>query len=305
MNLPYFQIDIRMKLAMPVEFLVSSANRLAESPVWDDRDNCVYWVDIPANRVHALDLASRHHRYWTFEHAVGSLGLTQSNRLVVAIGGAVHLFDPKRETLDLLARLETDFPKLRLNDGKVGPDGAFWVGSMDNRPEKEAIGALYRVTADGGVTRMISDIVVSNGLAWSPDGLIMFHSDSRGPWIDRWEFDAKSGSIGGRQRIATLTEEEGRPDGAACDTENGYWSCGVSAGRLNRFDRTGALLARVAMPVPHPTMLCFGGKDMRTVFVTSLREGLAPERLVSSPHSGRLFAIDLGCAGVPIERFND
>ena len=233
------------------------------------------------------------------------MGLAESGRLVVAVAGERAYVRPASEHLTLLAELEPDFPKLRLNDGKVGPDGAFWVGSMDDRPVKEEIGSLYRVTADGRAERKIDGFKVSNGIAWSGDGRTMFHSDSRGPWIDRWQFDPATGEIGGRQRIRTLANEEGRPDGAACDIEGGYWSCGVSAGCLNRFDRDGKLLARVELPVPAPTMLAFGGKDMRTAYVTSLSENLADPRLAGHANAGRLLSLDLGVAGVPIGRFAD
>ena len=77
----------------------------------------------------------------------------------------------------------------RLNDGRVGPDGAFWVGSMDDRKDKEPIGALYRVDVTGRAEKKVDGLQISNGLAWTADGERMFHADSRGPWIDRWRFD--------------------------------------------------------------------------------------------------------------------
>lgn len=290
---------------MTVRWITDEHFRLAESPLWDAAENRLFWVDIPAGNVHAIHLSDGRRARWHFEGAVGSLGLAQSGRLVIAIAGSVHLFDLAHEQLTELATLEPDYPKTRLNDGKVGPDGAFWVGSMDDRPVKENIGALYRVTAERRAERKADGFKVSNGLAWSEDGNVLFHSDSRGAWIDRWHFDKTTGEIGARERIRTLSEAEGRPDGAACDVEEGYWSCGVSAGCLNRFGAKGELLARIAVPVPAPTMLCFGGKDMRTAFVTSLREGLDPAVLAEHPDAGKIFAIELGVAGVPIHRFAD
>lgn len=288
-----------------VTWITDDRFRLAESLLWDEVARRLYWVDIPVGNVHALDLDNGRRAQWHFDGPAGSLGLAQSGRLVVAIAGSVYLFDPLREELALLAMVEPDFPKKRLNDGKVGPDGAFWVGSMDDRPVKEEIGALYRVTADGRAERKIGGLKVSNGLAWSADGKSLIHSDSRGPWIDRWRFDKETGEISAPERLRTLNDAEGRPDGAACDIEGGYWSCGVSAGCINRFAIDGALLARIAVPVPAPTMLCFGGKDMRTAFLTNLRDGLDPATLADYPNAGRVFSLDLGVAGVPIHRFAD
>src|SRR3954471_9290163 len=239
------------------------------------------------------------------EGPVGSLGRTRTGRLVISIGLGVHLFDPGTEALSLLVSLDDEPRTNRLNDGKVGPDGAFWVGTMDDRAVKEPVAALYRVTADGKAERKITGLVVSNGLAWSADGRMMFHSDSRACWIDRWAFDPETGHISGRTRLRTLANEEGRPDGAATDCEDCYWSAGVSAGCLNRFSADGVLLDRIPMPVPQPTMPCFGGPDMRTLFVTSLSDGQSEEVRSCYPQSGGVFQTRVDVAGVPVGLFTD
>jgi sugar lactone lactonase YvrE len=167
------------------------------------------------------------------------------------------------------------------------------------------VAALYRVTADGKAERKITGLVVSNGLAWSADGRTMVHSDSRACWIDRWAFDPETGHISGRTRLRTLTNEEGRPDGAAMDCAGGYWSAGVSAGCLNRFSADGTLLDRIPMPVPQPTMPCFGGPDMRTLFVTSLSDGQSEEVRSRYPQSGGVFQTRVDVAGVPVSLFAD
>ncbi len=148
-------------------------------------------------------------------------------------------------------------------------------------------------------------IVVSNGLAFSPDGRTMFHADSRGPWIDRWDFEPSSGAIGNRQRIATLDEATGRPDGGATDVEGCYWSAGISAQVLNRFDRDGNLLARYPVPAAAPTMPCFGGADMRDLFVTNLTGGRPAELLARYPHSGLTLKGRAPVAGAPVSLFAD
>jgi sugar lactone lactonase YvrE len=288
-----------------MECLVDARCQVGESPVWDAQQGRLFWVDVLARTVFALDTGSGQLRRWTFEGPVGSLGLTRTGRLVVAIGLGIYLFDLRTEALSLLVSLDDEPKTNRVNDGKVGPDGAFWIGTMDDRPVKEAVAALYRVTADGTAERKITGLVVSNGLAWSADGQMMAHSDSRACWIDRWTFDPGTGHISGRTRLRTLTNEEGRPDGAATDCDGGYWSAGVSAGCLNRFSMDGALLDRMPMPVPQPTMPCFGGPDMRTLFVTSLSDGQSEEVRSRYPQSGGVFQTRGDVAGVPVGLFTD
>lgn len=266
-----------------------------ESPVWDEAGGAVLFADIPAGRIHRYGLADGARSGWTLPGAVGSFGLCRSGRLVVALDRRVVLFDPRDGGIETLC--EVDEPATsRLNDGKVGPDGCFWVGGIDERPEKEAVSGLYRVTPEGKVERKSDGCIASNGLAWSADGTTMFHSCSRLRMIDAWDFDAGSGRISRRRRIATLSAEEGRPDGGACDVAGGYWSAGVSAGCLNRFSASGALLEKRMLPVPAPTMPCFVGD---TVFVTSLGGGPG----AANPLSGGLFRGKLGVRGVTVGLF--
>jgi sugar lactone lactonase YvrE len=272
-----------------------------ESPVYDERTGLLYFVDIPGKLLYRLApdgaLGS-----FSFESEVCSLGLAASGRLVIALRDSVILFDPASEARVTLCQVEAERPETRLNDGKVGPDGAFWVGSMDDRKDKEPIAALYRVTAARTVERKVEGLTISNGLAWTADGETMFHADSRGPWIDRWRFDRWSGAISGRERFAEPGNDVGRPDGGTCDAMGHYWSAGVSAGRLNRFGPDGSLVESHTMPVPSPTMPCFGGPDFRTLFVTTLRPGPPAE---PPRQSGGLFRAEPAVAGFAPWRFLD
>lgn len=274
--------------------------KVGESPVFDERTNRLFFVDIPSKALHAMELGDGALRTFAFEKEVASLGLAASGRLVVALRDEIILFDPDTEARQSLCAVEADKPETRLNDGKVGPDGAFWVGSMDDRPQKQPIAALYRVDPSGRVERKVDAITTSNGLAWTADGERMFHADSRGPWIDRWRFDRWTGEMTERTRFAEPSDI-GRPDGGSCDAEGFYWSAGVSAGRLNRFAPDGSLAGSFPTPAPAPTMPCFGGADFRTLFLTSLDGGGADD---ATP-AGGLFAADAPVAGFAPWRFLD
>ena len=280
--------------------------RVGEGPVYDDRREVLWYCDILNKTVFAQDLHGSGVRKWTFASEVGSLGLADSGKLVVALRNHVGLFDPDEEHFDELAPIEADDPNTRLNDGKVGPDGAFWVGTMDDSGNKQPIGSLYRIDASGYVeTKIEKGIVTSNGLAFLPDGKTMFHSDSGGPWLDRWDFDPATGAISGRTRIADLDEATGRPDGGATDAEGFYWSAGISAGRLNRFSPTGELVAYYPVPVGAPTCPCFVGPGLDRLYVTSLTEGRDPALLEKFPLTGCLIGGESPVKGAPVSRFRD
>jgi sugar lactone lactonase YvrE len=191
---------------------------------------------------------------------------------------------------------------VRLNDGKVGPDGCFWVGGMDESPEKQPVAALWRITPEGKVACRAEGYVNSNGLAWSPDGTVMFHTDTRPGYIEAFDFDRATGGLSNRRRLATLTNEEGRPDGGATDAEGCYWSAGVSAACLNRFSPEGKLLAKMALPAPGPTMPCFAEAS---IYVTSLRQGRDAATLARYPAMGGLFRLPAPLPGAPVGAFAD
>ena len=225
---------------------------VAESPVWDAANRWLLFCDIPGKRINALSVDDGARETYDLPEVVGSFGLCRSGKLVVALRHRVVLFDRQSRRVEDLTGAVVEPATNRMNDGKVGPDGAFWVGSMDENTPRQPTGALYRVTPDGRIDLRAEGIAVSNGLAWSPDGRIMYHSDSTAGIIEAWDFDPATGGMSNHRRLATLTSEEGRPDGAAVDVDGNYWSAGPSAGCINRFSPSGALLGRSRSRSPAP-----------------------------------------------------
>ena len=135
---------------MEFRVLAPLGSRVGESPVWDDRRGALFVCDILAPAIHLVTLDGAVQATWRFDRPAGSIGLTESGRLIVALGRDLAVFDPDTGSLAPLASVPEPESN-RLNDGKVGPDGCFYVGSMDDRPEKEPLGVLYRVHVSGSV----------------------------------------------------------------------------------------------------------------------------------------------------------
>jgi sugar lactone lactonase YvrE len=274
--------------------------KLGESPVWDAQSGRLFFVDITAQQLHALDPATGRTQAWTMPEKIGSIALCRDGRILAALRSTVQLFAPASGKLEHFATVESDRPHNRLNDGKAAPDGSFWVGSMDDRADKEPTGAFYRVGPDARVERKLDGTLISNGLAFSPDGRTLWCSDSRARWIRAWDHEPGTGRLANERIVAIdIAEATGRPDGAAMDVEGRYWSAGISAGVLNRWTLEGRIERRIRMPMPLPTMPCFAGADLRTVFVTSLMR----EEVASHPLAGGLCSLRLDVAGVPVARF--
>ena len=287
-----------MQNAQGVTGLIDFPLQGGESPVWDDGARALWFVDMSAPELLRLDTSSGAVTRWTMPAVIGSLGLCKDGRVLVALKSGVHFFDPATARLTLIAHPEAAAPELRLNDGKVSPEGRFFFGGMDESPERRPLASLYRLDPDLTCHRVVSGLRVSNGLAWSPDGRTLYHSDSRAQWLRAHVYDPATGALGPARTLCDLSEAQGRPDGAAMDAEGFYWSAGVSAGRLNRIGPGGVIERSLALPMLAPSMPCFGGPDMRTMFVTSLsaeRDGVR--------QAGTLVSLRVDVPGVAVGKF--
>jgi sugar lactone lactonase YvrE len=270
---------------------------VGESPVWDEETGTLWFVDILAPALVRLSPSGQIDRF-DMPAAIGCLGLCRDHRIAVALQTGVHLFDPASSDLEFLCDPVGRGFKGRLNDGKVGPDGHFWMGSISEAKPQVDEAALYRVGADGSTRTVATGLTSSNGLAWSPDGRRMYHSDSRQCFLRAFDFDPDTGDLGDGRRLRSFTEDEGRPDGATTDRDGFYWSAGVSAGRLNRISPEGDIVEIYILPVAAPTMPCFGGPDLRTLYVTSL----STDR-TGHFEAGTVIAFDVDAEGLAPFRF--
>ncbi|MCP3734011.1 SMP-30/gluconolactonase/LRE family protein [Sphingomonas sp. RP10(2022)] len=274
--------------------LVDRPLGVGESPVWDHRSGVLWFIDIARPAIYRCGPNGEGLTEFATPSTVGSIGLAGSAGLVAGLRDGVHLFDPDNGTWDRLCAIEEDRPENRLNDGRVGPDGAFWIGTMFEHMPYQPTAALYRVAPDGAVKTIRTDLHVSNGLGWSPDGRLMYHVDSVVPEIDVYDFDPATGDFSATRVLTAFNAAIGHPDGAAVDAQGHYWSAGVSAGRLNRFAPDGTLVESIELPVPWPTMPCFGGENLRTLYLTSMSHDGA---------EGSLIAIDVEVPGIRADIF--
>jgi sugar lactone lactonase YvrE len=224
---------------------------------------------------------------------------------VLALEDGFYTFDFDTGATELVAAPEDQPPGTRFNDGKVSPDGRFFAGTMDVETLSKPVASLYRLDPDLSLHTVVDGLIVSNGLAWSADGRTMFHSDSKSEIVWTYDYDPATGTpdVANRRVLARPSEEVGRPDGAAADVEGYYWSAGISAGALNRWAPDGTLDRSIPLPVARPTCPAFGGPDMQTIFVTSLRHDLPDDVIARSPATGGIVALRVDVPGVPVARF--
>ena len=281
---------------------------LGESPFWHADEAALYWVDIPGRAVHRWVPASSAHTIWPLPTEPGCIAPLPGGTLLLAARDGLWRFDPasgQRSAIDLT--LPYDPANERYNDGKADAQGRLWVGTIFE-PRTSAAAALYRY-AHGERTCMAGNATVSNGLAFSPDGRTMYWSDTAAHRIFVFDFDGAAGSIT-RQRVfaefapkpadGDLANYGGRPDGAAVDIEGAYWIAMFEGQRLLRFAPDGTLLREVKLPVRCATMPCFGGADLKTIFITTARANRPADELAAQPMAGHVLTLRVDVPGLPV-----
>ena len=279
---------------------------LGESPLWHPDEQVLYWCDIPGKALHRYDPAARAHESWSFPTDVACCAPVLGGGLLLAMRDGIWRFDRSGGQRKLLQAPPYDPTLERFNDGKADPQGRFWVGTI-YEPRDPALAALYRLS-QGALARVADGITVSNGLGWSPDGQTMYWSDTKAHTIYAFDFDAVTGGLSNRRVFASFAPRQagqdvagygGRPDGAAVDSEGCYWTAMFEGARLLRLSPAGEVVREVRLPVQCATMPCFGGADLRTLYVTTARHNRPEAELVRQPWAGCVLSLKVDVPGLP------
>jgi sugar lactone lactonase YvrE len=293
-----------------VRVAVASAALLGESPMWHPREQRLYYCDIPGRKLQRFDPATGDLVHWDFDTEPASCAPMLDGALLLAMRDGLWRFDTTSGARTLLAEPPYDLASERFNDGKCDPQGRFWVGTI-YEPRDPALASLH-CFADGQLQRKADGITVSNGLAWSPNGRTMYWSDTKAHTVYAFDFEPASGELGNRRVFAqfpgkqpgqSLDDYGGRPDGPAVDAEGCYWCAMFEGQRLLRLSPDGEVVSELRLPVRCATMPCFGGADLKTLYITTARENRPAGELRQQPWAGCVLAVDVDVPGLPVNLF--
>lgn len=293
-----------------VEPCVDARNIVGESIVWDERENALCWVDIVGRRIHRFRPDAAVHESWNAPDLVTSIGLRKDGGAIVGLRKSLALFD-FAETFAIVREVEPDRPGNRLNEGVVGPDGCFWIGTMqdniapDGSPQEMTArtGRLYRYAPDGTLHRQSEDrFGITNTFVWTADGRFIT-ADTMENTVFSYAFDPAENRLSDRKLLFSGFPR-GVPDGSCLDDEGFIWNCRVGGGGcIIRFSPEGTVDRVVELFCSSPTSCTFGGPNLETLYVTSARFGLTDEQLQTNPLEGAVLAVDTGCRGLATNRF--
>ncbi|MGD9507783.1 MAG: SMP-30/gluconolactonase/LRE family protein [Geminicoccaceae bacterium] len=294
---------------MRIEVALDARDGVGEGSFWDEREQALWWVDIAGKAVQRWRPETGEHHRWPMPDFPSAVVLRERGGALLAMRDGLYFMDVASGALQLFCAPDAERPDNRSNEAKCGPTGEFWLGTMDNnlhpdgspREMKNDRGALYRVRPDGSFTREVNGVGLSNTLAWTDAGRTLLFADTLTGIICAFAVN-DDGSLGSH-RVFSDEKLPGYCDGSTIDADGYLWNARFAGSCLIRFAPDGRVDRILELPVTNPTCCCFGGPDLRTLYVTSARFGLAPEQIARVPAEGAILAVDAGVIGTSSVRF--
>ncbi len=285
------------------EPLFHTQNDLGEGPLWHPIENRLYWVDITAGDLYRSNETLTDYHRTHFKTDLGAVAFTDQGGLILAAGDGFAFWAPGEQEPQVFWNPAADRPAVRLNDGKVDPAGRFWAGTLDMDRQQ---GHLYRIDPDSSHHIILDGIGISNGLGWSPDRKTMYYTDSYRYAIYAFDFDLGSGDIRNRRIFVRLPKDKREivPDGLCVDAEGYVWSAQWNGSQVVRYTPDGEQTLSVSVPAQRVTSCCFGGKDLKDLFITTARTELSESELAAQPLAGGVFRVTTETTGQTTHLFH-
>lgn len=275
---------------------------LGEGSLWDAPTQRLYWVDIYGQRLFCTRPESNETQCWELESIVATVVLGETGRPIVALRDGLASFEPGKP-LQRLVDIERSLSGNRLNDGKCDPLGRLWVGSMveDGEPGRAT---LYCVDGELRVRPLLERLTLSNGLAWTDAGRTFYHIDSPQQTVVRYECELAGPELHHREVVFEFSKELGMPDGMCADEDGQLWVALFGGHRVVRVDPVRQIITgQVRVEAKNVTSCAFGGREGRTLFITTARLATSDVELERRPFAGSLFQVQLPMAGIGYHRF--
>ncbi|XP_019380690.1 PREDICTED: regucalcin isoform X1 [Gavialis gangeticus] len=291
--------------SIKVECIIDENCKIGESPVWEEKENSLLYVDISGKKISRWNSITKQVQSIAVDAPVSSVALRKSGNYVITLGTRFAALKWDDQSVTTIVQVDKDKLNNRFNDGKVDPEGRYFAGTMaeEIRPAvlERRQGSLYTLFPDHSVVKHFDQVDISNGLDWSLDHRTFFYIDSLSYSVDAFDYDLQTGKISNRRSVYKLEKEESIPDGMCIDTEGKLWVACYDGGRVIRLDpETGKRLQTVKLPVDKTTSCCFGGKDYSEMYVTSACQGMDDKWLSRQPQAGGIFKVTgLGVKGIP------
>ncbi|WP_199098777.1 SMP-30/gluconolactonase/LRE family protein [Dyella sp. ASV21] len=286
-----------------MQVALNAANVLGEGVVWCDRAQALYWTDIQRCQLFRWHPSSDRREQWTLPERLASFALcAQEGWLLLALASRLAFFRLSDGTLRSLHEVEPGQPT-RCNDGACDRQGRFVFGTLHEpiSGPKRTEGGFWRLNTDLSLEPLpLPSVAISNSIAFSPRGDVMYYCDSLARRIDCCDY---GDTLHGFRTFVELNDAAGEPDGSCVDATGALWNAQWGLARVVRYAPNGTVLQTLHVPAYQPTRPALGGPRLDTLYVTSARDGLSADELAADPLAGALFHSTVSTPGLPEPRF--
>ncbi len=259
---------------------------VAEGPLWDDKNNKLFFVDILGKCIFILDYLTGKVKKYNVGQQIGCIALCENDNILLAMEDGVYIMAPDGEKR--LAHQPIQIKGRRFNDGKVGPDGCFYVGTTDY----DGKGAFYRLK-NSVLEELFDCCSCSNGIDWSVDGKKMFYCDTPLQKIEVFDFDKKTHSLSNRSTFALIDKSIGMPDGFAMDNNDNIWLGLWNGNAVVQVKKDGSIGEKIDVPAKKASSCCFAGEHLTDLVITTASK----DDETTYPLSGYLFLKKMNVKG--------
>ncbi len=269
---------------------------LVEGPIWVEGQGLLF-SDVLLGGVYCLDAQGEVSKVFAHRRGIGGMSLHENGGLIVSGRNISWKSVPEGETRTVLDRDES-VGLVGFNDITTDDSGRIYAGSLGASPvfqdgREPQSGSLYLIDLDGSSRIVAQDIALTNGLGFSPDGKVLYHSDSTPMHVNCYGVH-DDGSLGDKQVFATT--ENGVPDGLVVSEDGRIWVALAGGSGVAVYRPDGTLDDFIEIPEPMCTSVCFGGEDLKDLYIVSGSRGASTET------SGAVHRIRVEVAGLPVPK---
>lgn len=284
-----------------LNYIEDISSTLGEGPTYNEKENSIYWTDIKEFKINSYNLITKKLKTFEFDKEISSFAFTNENKIIGTTNDGYEYLNLETQTFNHIINPEVDLPNNRFNDGKCDLKGRYFAGTMDNF-EKDFSGSLY--CYDGNkLTKKESNLSISNGLGWNMDSSKFYLTDTVRRVIYVYDYDLETSSLTNKKVFVKIKEEDGYPDGLCVDSQNHIWSAHYMGWKITRYRPDGSIDRTIDLPVPNITCCSFGGKDFKTLFITTAKKDMSKKDLEEAPLSGHTFMLKTDIIGQKVNNF--
>jgi L-arabinonolactonase len=278
-----------------VSVAVDAHNQLGEGVLWCERTARLWWTDIRRSVLWCHEPASGATSSRAVPERLCSFALTPDDDvLLLGLSSRLAFFHVRSGALKTICEVEPELATTRLNDGRCDRQGRFVFGTMNEDNRREKIGSFYRLGTDLRLEKLpLGGVAIANSICFSPDGSRMYYTDSMEKTIRCCNYGPGCGpgseEFANKRVFTVLDAGPGAADGSTVDSEGRLWNAQWGGSRVVCYTPEGRVHHVIHLPVSQPTCVCFGGEELRQLYITTAHDELSAEVLARQPAAGSLF----------------